>query len=260
MYEVINSDGTFTKKFDVTYDNIDYNLLLKPQTATQMCQNTAVCHSDAAGYTLDYFRETNSGWVLTGWHVIFKNMPKENDTFDICTWTKPYKRLQADRNFMAKDSDGNELFRAISRWFLMDTQKRKPLRLPKGFFDKYVPSSYENAILNEDYKHPELDKYKKHSSREFKVTRRDIDSNNHTNNVAYLDWAIDDLTDDIYLNYKIMELRADYSKEAILGDTIRSDFYIRNIDENTVEATSIFINIHDDSHILCRITTKWTKK
>lgn len=259
MYEIIRKDGTFTRKFNITYDNIDYNLLLKPQAAAQMCQNTAVGHSDKAGYTVDYFRENQTGWALTGWHLIFKNRPKENESFTITTWTKPFKRLQADRNFMAKDENGNELFRANSRWFLMDMKKRRPLRLPDGFFSRYIPSPYENAIADEDYKQPNLDLYTLKSSRRFKVTRRDIDANNHTNNISYIDWAIDDLTDDLYLNYNILDLKAEYKKEARKDDTIESKFYIRNLDEDIIEVSSVFTHKDDPDQILCRVTTQWKK-
>lgn len=260
MCEIIKEDGTFTRSFDVTYDNIDYNLLLKPQSAAQMCQNTAVGHSDVAGYTVDYFRETQTGWALTGWHLIFKDRPKENQSFKITTWTKPFKRLQADRNFIAIDQDGNELFRANSRWFLMDMKRRRPIRLPQGFFEKYVPSTYANAIPEEDYKQPSLDLYELKGTRDFKVTRRDIDANNHTNNISYIDWAVDDLTDDLYLNYTILDLKAEYKKEARLGDTVTSKFYVRQLEDEIVEVSSVFTNVEEPDQILCRTTTQWKKR
>lgn len=260
MYGKINEDGTFRKKFEVGYDEVDYNLMLKPQRATQICQNIAVNHSDAAGYTLDYFRNNHCGWALTGWHIIFNDRPKENQTFEITTWTKPFKRLQADRSFIVSDINGDELFRAESRWFLMDTQRRRPKKLPPEFFDSYIPATLDNAILDEDYKHPSLELYELQSTRDFIVTRRDIDANNHTNNVAYIEWAIDDLTDDLYFDCTISELRADYSKEAMFGDTVRSHYYRRELNDGRTEVTSVFTPADDSEHMLCRITTIWKQK
>lgn len=259
MYEIIGQDGTFLREINITYDNIDYNLLLKPQAAAQMCQNIAVGHSDKAGYTVDYFRKSQTGWALTGWHLIFTNRPKENEKFTLTTWTKPFKRLQADRSFIARDKDGNELFRAASRWFLMDMKKRRPIRLPEGFFSKYVPAKHENAIPDEDYKQPDLKLYQLKGNRNFNVTRRDIDANNHTNNVSYIDWAIDDLTDEIYLNYTILDLKAEYKKEARLGDTVNSSFYMRKLDDDILEVSSVFTYEQNTDQMLCRVTTQWKK-
>ena len=126
---------TTFKKYRIQYNEINTTLRLKPQRAVEMCQDTAVCHSDEAGYTLDFFTENHCGWVLTGWHIIFGKLPKEGEDIDLATWTRPYKRLQADRSFRATDMDGNEIFRAMSRWFLFDTEKRRPKRFHSDFFD-----------------------------------------------------------------------------------------------------------------------------
>ena len=259
MYEKINSDGTLKKKYKVQYNEIGTTLRLKPQRAAEMCQDTAVCHSDEAGYTLDFFKENHCGWVLTGWHILFNELPKEGDNLDIITWTRPYKRLQADRSFAAVDENGNELFRAASRWFLFDTVKRRPKRFQFDFFEPYIPSELEVAIPGEDFKHPPLELYELSGTREFRVTRRDIDSNFHTNNIAYLDWAFDDVDDEIFKNYKIKDLRADYIKEAVKGDTVKSRFYKRTLDQKCIEVTSVFSNAADDDVEFSRVTTIWLK-
>ncbi len=256
---MINLDGTFSKDFKVEYDRVSYNLKLKPQKAIEICQNIAIDHSDAVGYTADYFQEHKCGWILTDWHVIFSDLPSKNDIFKVITWTKPFRRLQADRSFSAIDSSGKELYRTMSRWFLMDTEKRRPMKLPEGFLDTYIPSSLDNCILDENYAHPNLNISKLESTRDFFVTRRDIDSNNHTNNIAYIEWAIDDISDDIYSNYLIYDLRANYTKETVKGDLIRSTYYIKNLADGDIETSSVFLNPDNDA-IFCRITIKWKKK
>lgn len=259
MYGKINEDGRLFKKYRIQYNEINTTLRLKPQRAVEMCQDTAVCHSDEAGYTLDFFTENHCGWVLTGWHIIFGKLPKEGEDMDLATWTRPYKRLQADRSFRATDMDGNEIFRAMSRWFLFDTEKRRPKRFHSDFFDAYIPSELEIAIPEEDYTQPPLELYELSDTREFRVTRRDIDSNFHTNNIAYLDWAFDDVDDELFDSYTISELRAEYIKEAVKGDLVKSRYYKRTIDTKSIEVTSVFSDAEDDSKVLCRVTTLWHK-
>lgn len=258
-YEIIGENGIFEKLFRVEYEDVNSLLQLKPQRAIEFCQNMAIRHSDEAGYTSEYFVENKKGWVLTGWEAKFHSFPAQNQFFEIKTWTKPHKRLQSDRSYEACDMDGNKLFSVNSRWFLMDTEKRKPIRIPKGFLETYNIADIPNAIPDGEYLQSELDAYTHESSREFKVTRRDIDSNNHTNNISYIDWAMDDLTDDIYYNMQITDLVAEYKLEAQLGMTIRSDYYRRPLDNGRIEVSSVFSCAEDNSY-LCRITTVWTNK
>ena len=64
VFRGIASDGTVAKKFEVGYSDVDKNLRLRPYTALDFCQNTAVFHSDLAGFDLDYFIENERAWII----------------------------------------------------------------------------------------------------------------------------------------------------------------------------------------------------
>lgn len=257
-YEFINTDGTFQRKFRVEYEDINNHLKLKPQRAIELCQNMAIRHSDIAGYTTEYFNSIHRGWVLTGWHGKFTDLPAQNSDIELTSWTAPHKRLQADRSFIGTDMDGNELFKVNSRWFLLDTEKRKPVRIPSGFLESYVISEKEVALPECNYNQTDLEEFTLESTRTLKVTRRDIDSNNHVNNISYIDWAFDDLSDDIYENYQISEIVTEYKLEAMIDMTIESSYYTRKISEDLTEVTSVFKDASSNQY-LCRITTTWKK-
>ena len=64
----------------------------------------------------------------------------------------------------------------------------------------------------------------------YKVQRRDIDTNKHVNNLIYLDYAYEALPSEIYENYNFSNIEIMYKHEAKLGDTL-SLFYT-NTEEN----------------------------
>lgn len=255
MYDKIMEDGTFTHQVTVGYSDVDYTLHLKPQRILELCQNVAVLHSDVAGYSLDFFRSNNSGWGLIEWHIQFNKRPLEGEKIDISTWTKRFKRIQADRNFKGIDKDGNEVFKCLSRWFLLDTEKRKPKRFDSSFFDSYIPSELPSVFENDNFKHPPVDSYDEVSKSKHLVTRRDIDANNHTNNIAYIIWALDDLPNDVYLEMDICDLKTEYKREAFVNETVTKQLLQRTDENGLLEYSTIFTN--EKNEYLCRVTTKW---
>ena len=258
MYGKIQEDGTFTTETTIGYSDVDYTLKLKPQRVLELCQDIAVLHSDTAGYSLQFFRDNNSGWGLTEWHIIFSGRPFEGEKLDVSTWTNRYKRVQAHRSFKGVDKNGNEIFRCLSRWFLLDTKKRKPKRFDQDFFQSYIPSDLPMAIEDENFKQPPLDLYEEVSKSEHLVTRRDIDANNHTNNIAYIVWALETLPTDVYLHLDIKDLMTEYKREALLGDLLNMQLLKRTDENGLLEYSTVFTNT--DGDYLCRVTTKWDPK
>lgn len=255
MYDQITEHGTFTSKITVSYSDLDYSLRLRPEKILELCQNVAVLHSDAASYTLQHFRDNHSGWGLTEWHIIFNSRPKEGEKIDLTTWAKRYKRVQADRSFNGIDENGNEIFKCLSRWFLLDTAKRKPKRFDDDFFNAYVATDLPMAIENEDFKQPALDLYEEVSTITHLVTRRDIDANKHTNNISYISWALDDLPDEVYYDMEIKDLKAEYKREALLNDVVTKRLLKRINEDGLTEYTTVLENV--DGEYLCRVTSKW---
>ena len=76
---------------------------------------------------------------------------------------------------------------------------------------------------NEKLKEPENSNFIMNDN----VQRRDIDTNNHVNNLYYLDYALEALPEDIYMNSNFSNVEIMYKHEAKLGDTL-SIFYTKS--------------------------------
>lgn len=218
----IPAGDCFTHNYLVSYSDVSSRGTLKHSSAINYFQDLAVLHSDAVGYTLDYFKEHSQGWILTCWHILFGKMPGEGEQIKAETWTKPYKRSQAYREFALLDSEGKPFAWASSRWVLMDTNRRRPAKLDKEFFIAY---SFPNGrdCSDQDYA---IDFPADDEGSEdlpgfvIPVMRRDTDTNKHANNSVYIDWAMDGVPDEIYDNKNLAEVIVTYKKECRRGDTV----------------------------------------
>ncbi len=114
--------------------------------------------------------------------------------------------MQAERSYLLYDQYDNIAAHIASRWIFMDLEERKPTTIGNDMEQKYGNTEI-TAIENEKYKLPKMQKNDTIIERTFIVTRRDTDNNGHTNNVKYIEWAIDDIPDDIYNTMTISDIR-----------------------------------------------------
>ena len=80
----------------------------------------------------------------------------------------------------------------------------------------------------------------------YTLLRRDIDTNNHLNNLNYVVLAEQALPDDVYNNYSFSEIEVMYKKQCILGDNVllcysqeapnKHVVSIKSLDKNTLHS------------------------
>ena len=260
VFRGIASDGTVAKKFEVGYSDVDKNLRLRPYTALDFCQNTAVFHSDLAGFDLDYFIENERAWIIKGWCASFDHLPGEGTSVKVSTWTAPYKRLQASRSFCAEDENGNKLFEATSRWFLMNSKRRRPTKISDEFFGAYIPSEKPMLFPDFDYEIHSPMGYNFISTAGIRVTMRDIDMNDHVNNISYVIWGMDALPDEVHDSTCVKHIETVYLHEATKDDDVFIDVYCKDsdVEPSLKDYLSIIRRKDDEEHIF--VSVKFTVK
>ncbi len=250
-------DKVFNVDYTIGYFEVDNDLCLTPQSLSVYLQDIAILHSDSVGYTIDYFNREKKGWVIINWHIEISRMPKKGETIKICTWSSELKRMQAERSFLVYDENEMPIARAISRWIYMDLERRRPVKIDEEMGKSYNTRDFK-SIENEDYKMPEIDESQFVSKRDFVVTRRETDSNGHTNNTKYIEWAIDDIPDDIYENGKICDIRVVYRKECYRNSKVSSKCYVKDVDNGRKCVVSVFSNADDETSVLAEVSTIWS--
>lgn len=205
--------------------DVDASLRIRANKCLDLFQEVAFAHSEDVGASFDWLNSKNLGWVITIWKMQVMDLPRSGQQISLKTSTGPLGRIQAARQFWARDEEGQDLFVAQSLWVLMNKETRKPSRLPKDLMAKYGDDKTAPILTRDDFKEPELRPAELFKQRKIATTRRDMDSNRHINNVAYVTWAMDDITDEIYES-KLKGLDVRYHTEAKPGMNILAATYI----------------------------------
>lgn len=239
----------------VSYFQIDGNRRMTPAALLSWLQEAAIAHSDSLGFTLDYMAENHWGWSIINWHVKINRMPKHAEEITVQTWSDQCRKIQAQRSFYLFDEAGEKLLDGASRWIFMDFEKRKPTSVPEHMIDSYQ-AKQEPAIEGEKFLMPRHAEGLLITTRTLLITRRDTDTNGHANNVKYMEWAMDDVPDEIYNEMDLTDVRVVYRKECMRGDEVSTKTYLK--DEG--DYIEILTQITDkEDTLLTEIATQWHK-
>ena len=161
------------------------------------------------------FAHTQLYWVITRQQVQITRLPASGETITLETWPMPTTRVAYPRSTIAYDQQGNELFRSISLWVLMDPESRAMVLPGKsGVLVEGTLRGNELAVPGS------LPPGKLQNSSNRTVRYTELDVNGHMNNARYLDWMDDLLTADFHQNHTPREFTVCYLSEAREGETI----------------------------------------
>ena len=250
-------DRPFEENIRVCSYDTDMNSKMTVQNLVKYFMETAIVHSDAAGFPVDRLLRENRGWVVLNWVIKMKKYPVYNDELKIETWAKPGNTLQATRYFVMSDlKSGETVAEAASRWAFLDLENRHPVRFSLEMEEAYC---YDRQAPFDPgrYNPPAEKEGNLISEREITVRRSETDTNGHTNNTRYVEWAMDDVPDDIYESCSAEEIRVLYRKECRAGDKVRIKTYLENKDDGT---KLIITSMADaEGTVLCKMSALWRK-
>ena len=234
--------------------NIEYHMIAADLTARfpglMFCiQETSIRHTESTDYKMQWYVENMKGWILTNWHIEVSRMPKWDETITVSTWPSKFKGIQAERSFEVKDAAGNRLASAVSGWVFMDLAQRRPVKPQPELLEGY--GEVDEPVHETAFAMGEREGYNLVSTREMTVTRRDTDTNEHANNVRYIEWAFDDIPEEIYTKLNPATVKVAYKRECKAGDRLVLDCLVRG-DE-------VIISMHrvGEEQPVCEVYTKW---
>ncbi len=212
----------FKVDFDIDYYNLKWDYTAPASKLMLYLQEAAILHSERCGLTMDWFFETKSGWVICDWDIMLLKPVRWDSRLSVLTAPASFKGIMAQRGFTAVNSDGEEVLRAASRWVYTDRVKLRPVKVKDEMSSKYgelVPLPFDT-----DFKiTPETDRLIAENT--VTVTRRDTDTNRHANNISYLMWVTDLLTDEEYNQKRITRLKISYKQQCVMSDIIQIRLY-----------------------------------
>lgn len=211
--------------FQTTYTISDIHLdrynRVKPSAILLFAQEAAEGHCDRLKLDWETLAEKNLFWAVIRHRVQITRLPTFGETITVETWPMPTTRSAFPRATVGYDAQGNELFRSVSLWVLVDVQNRSMVLPGKSGIDltgtlRGCELATPSSILPK-----QLDNT---------VTRRvgftDLDRNGHMNNTRYLDWVADLLPSEFHAGHPIREFTVAYPAEAKEGQLIQLNWQI----------------------------------
>lgn len=244
----------FEREYEVNYFDVDVKLKCKIESIMEFFMDVGSKQSELLGVGLDYMEERKLAWVFCKYDIKVMRYPGYGEKIKVSTKAKSFKRFYASRVYQILDESGEKIIEATAVFLLIDTEKRRAVRIPDEQIKFYGVSDDELNNINVS----KLEKLKEEMYlKEFKVRYSDIDSNNHVNNVKYVEWALEAIPIEILYKYDLTELNIMYEKECSYGEEIKSICEV--IEEN--EGYTILHKIQNtDGKELTSLISKWKRQ
>ncbi|MBE6916428.1 MAG: hypothetical protein E7470_00805 [Ruminococcaceae bacterium] len=208
-------EALYSKTFEISPDATDRFDRLKASYLLRYLQEVAGDHSALLGTDRAQLIRRGLFWAVLRHRVQITRLPHAGEHIRVETWPMPTTRTAYPRSTIAYDEAGNEVFRCISLWVLMD-EKTRAMVLPgksgvevSGMLrgcELTVPGSMMPREMQEV------------TTRTVRYT--DLDVNGHMNNCRYLDWVDDLLPSAFHEHHTIREFALCYLSEIREGETL----------------------------------------
>lgn len=208
----------YTERHTVTCYETDASWRMKPASFMNLAQEAAGCHAVHLGFGYDDLIASNMAWILSRVHVEFTDAPKWREDIILNTWHKGLNRLFFLRDFLVTDTEGRPKVKATTSWLVMNLETRRLVRDPELM--------EEGTICNENVIETPADKVQMPkdvdavSVYEHIVAYSDIDTNGHTNNAMYMQWAMDAVDYEIASSRPVKEFTINFNHETKVGDKV----------------------------------------
>ena len=197
----------------VAYSQVDAGKRLTIPAIIDYFQDCSTFQSEDLGVGLEPLAERGLFWVINSWQLEILRRPALGERVRV--YTRPYelRGFLGYRNFYIKDEEGAFLVKGNSLWSLLSTKDFKPVAIPEDIFSAYVLAEK----LEMEYAPRKIRPAGERKEKEpFAVSTWHLDPNHHVNNGQYIHIASNFLPED----FEITSLRAEYRKQAFLGDVM----------------------------------------
>ena len=205
----------YIQNFEITDLVVDRYGRMKPSAILFIAQEIAGKHCNLLQVDYEALAQKRMFWAVTRHKVQVTRLPRRGETIRVETWPMPTTRVAYPRSVVAYDEAGNECFRSISIWVLMDIDSRSMILPGKSGI------SVLGSLRGNELAAPlglAAKNLVNHRSRTVCFT--DLDRNGHMNNTRYLDWIDDLLPSAFHESRSIREFTVCYLCEAREGQEL----------------------------------------
>lgn len=246
-----NSVPIFVREYDIRYKDVNNRQEATPVSILNFVEETAADHCAYIGKSVYDLQKNGIGWVLYAGCYVMNHYPLYRERIKIETWISMFRGFMGYREYRVLSEEGKFYGGFRGLWLYFDLQKRKPIPVDKIFYELW-PLRNEVAIDQEitpskkDIENPDIIK-------SFTVRRYDIDSNNHVNNVRYMQWLMESIPDLFYEKAELKSIQGTFLRETIYNRHVNSQCKIISSNELIHSVTE-----KESGILLATANTKWT--
>lgn len=221
----------YERQFPVSAAATDCFGRMKPSQILTLLQEMAGDHSALLGTAREALMQKGMFWAVIRHRVQISRLPTSGETLTAQTWPMPTTRTAFPRSTVVYDEAGQECFRSISLWVLMDANTRAMILPGKSGV------TVDGALMGSELTAPgslALHPLSNQISRTVRFS--DLDVNGHMNNCRYLDWVCDTLPGQYHRDHAIAEFTVCYLSEAREGETLSLCWELQEDGTLTVDA------------------------
>lgn len=222
--------ATYTRKEEIKYLDVDKNNRLTNKAIINILQNVAGAHAENIGDGLNSKHITHTAWLILNWKIQVFDRPKYQDVLNINTWVNKVEKCYLWREFEVY-CNKKLVTKASSKWVLINVDSKRITKVLPEVIEKYNANgkSIFDEKMEEKLKEPE---YLELTYKDT-IERSKIDTNNHLNNLYYLDYAMESLPEDIYQEANFNNIEIMYKIAVKYKDKIKC-FYAKEEDKHVI--------------------------
>lgn len=212
-------NNTYITEHEIKFSEIDCSYKMRPDHIVNCLQDVTGLHSKEMGIDGQALREkSNAFWVLTRLILRFHRSPQNGERLTLETWPTTVKGVRFGRDFRVSKG-GDTLISCSSEWCTLDCDTLKPRRADTVAYPHDMPHREDRCDAGEFLRARETvgEDDLNHFHRSSFV---DIDTNRHTNNVAYLRMMLNCFSPQEFEAMDIDRLQIAFLSQTYFGDQI----------------------------------------
>jgi len=206
-------------EYEMKYQESDAHKKVRLYHLEEYLLEVAGKAADDLGYGIAAMHPRGLGWILTRLSLEMYDLPKHNDVVRFETWIEGNAHMLSTRDFRIYMGD-RLIGQCKSIWAVLDLQKREIVNV----FDEPI---FEGCVDGEIIDMPRVRMTtipEPTGCAPHKIVYSDIDYNSHCNSCRYLQAMLNTYLPDYY--GKHLRLDINYSKEAMLGETLMTYYLV----------------------------------
>lgn len=203
----------FSKTYHTNIEDYNRQGRLSLEAILRLFENIGSHHCDSVGDGVVEGSLGGHAWILTEWNIRVPHRPGYTKQFIASTWSRgKISSCTTNRDYIITDDGGKEIALGSAKFALFDPSSGKLAKISDELLSRYNPEPDKKAFDTTTL--PKLREPSEYIfEKKIPLRRCDIDFNAHVHNLSYLNFALEVLPKDIYLEDNFTELRILFKKE-----------------------------------------------